>query len=213
MNDYTKASIQALNILRSPDFFQWYLIPLFAFVIYVYAVEIERKNWNIVLAGLAFYGLELFLEMLNALVLHFTHYSAVWTTPGNTAYLIFVGLTIEISMMFAVAGVAFAKLLPADKHAKILGLPNRWFFVIANSVFCVFVEVILNRWGVLVWAYGWWNWPNIWLIIIIGYSLYMIFSFWVHDMPSMKNKIAVVSTMYGIDFIMILVFLVGLKWI
>jgi len=213
MTHYTDATVRALHILRSPDYFQWYLIPFLAFVVYVYAVEVERKNWNTVLAGLAFYGLELFLEMLNALVLHFTHYSAVWTTPGNTAYLIFIGLTIEISMMFAVAGVAFAKLLPADKHARILRLPNRWFFVIANSVFCVFVEVILNRWGALVWAYSWWNWPNIWLIIIVGYSLYMIFSFWVHDMPSMKRKITVVSTMYGIDLIMILVFLVGLKWI
>jgi hypothetical protein len=211
--EYTEATSQALSILRDPGYFQWYLIPFLAFIFYVYFAEIERKNWNVVLAGLAFYGLEWFLEILNGLFLHFSEHSAVWTTPGDTAFLLLIGLTIEISMMFAVAGVIFAKILPEDKKAKILGLPNRWFFVIANSILCVFVEVILNFWDVLVWEYSWWNWPNVWLIIIIGYSLYMMFSFWIHDMKSMKKKIAVVSTMYAIDIVCLIVFMGILKWI
>ena len=210
---YTDATLQALSILRDPGYFEWYLIPFLAFVFYVYFAEVERKNWNVVLAGLAFYGLEWFLEILNALFLHFNEHSAVWTTPGNTAYLLLIGLTIEISMMFAVAGVIFAKILPKDKKIKIMGIPNRWFFVIANSVLCVFVEVILNFWNALIWEYPWWNWPNVWLIIIIGYSLYMIFSFWVHDMKSMKKKIAVVSTMYAIDVVCLILFMGVLKWI
>ena len=209
----TDSSLQALSMLRDPSHFQWYLIPLLAFVIYVYFVEVERQAWNVVMAGLAFYGLEWFLEILNALWLHFSRYSAVWTAPGDTAYLLTVGLNVEISMMFAVAGVAFAKVLPKDKTVKILGLPNRWFFVIANSVFCVFVEVILNFWGALVWEYKWWNWPNVWLIIIIGYSLYMIFSFWIHDMESMKRKIAIVSAMYAVDIVCLVVFMGVLRWI
>jgi hypothetical protein len=213
MDAYTDSSMRAWSILRDPSHFQWYVIPLLAFVIYVYAVEIQRQNWNIVLAGLAFYGLEWFMEILNALWLHVSKYSAVWTTPGDTAYLLLVGLNIEISMMFAVAGVVFAKLLPEDRKTRILGLPNRWFFVIANSVFCVFVEVILNWWGALIWAYKWWNWPNIWLIIIIGYSLFMIFCFWVHDMTSMKKKISVVSVMYAVDVACLIVFMGMLKWI
>jgi len=40
------------------------------------------------MAGLAFYGLEWFMEILNGLWLHSSRYSAVWTTPGDTAYLI-----------------------------------------------------------------------------------------------------------------------------
>jgi hypothetical protein len=213
MNTYTDSTVQALNILRDPGYFQWYVIPLLAFVVYVYAVEIERKNWNVVMAGLAFYGLEWFMEILNGLWLHFSRYSAVWTTPGDTAYLLLIGLNIEISMMFAVAGVVFAKLLPEDRTRKIVGLPNRWFFVIANSVFCVFVEVVLNRWGALVWAYPWWNWPNVWLIIIIGYSLFMIFSFWVYDLESMRKKVTVVSTMYAVDIVCLIVFMGILRWI
>ncbi len=209
----TEASRTALSILRDPSHFQWYLIALFAFVVYVYAVEVERRNWNVVLAGLAFYGLEWLLEIGNGLVLHFTNRSAVWTTPGATAFLPLVGLTIEISMMFAVAGVAFTKMLPRDRNLKILGIPNRWFFIVANSVFCVLVEVVLNRAGALVWEYPWWNFPNVLLIILIGYMPYMIVSFWVYDMPRLVTKLAVVTTLFSLDLVALIVFAGWLGWV
>jgi hypothetical protein len=209
----TEASQHALKILRDASLFQWYVVPLFGLVAYVYAVEIERRNWSCILAGLAFYGMDLFNEIWNALVLHVTDRSAVWTTPGATAYLIFVGLTIEISLMFAVAGVAFTKMLPTDKSLKILGIPNRWFFAVANSIFCVFVEVLLNRAGVLVWEYPWWNFPNIGLIVIFGYLPFMVVSFWVYDMERIRNKIATVSVIYAVDLTAIILFGCLLKWI
>ena len=209
----TEASEQALKILRDESLFQWYLIPLFAFVVYVYAVEVERRNWSCVFAGLAFYGMDLFNETWNALVLHFTDRSAVWTTPGDTAYLIFVGLTIEISAMFAVAGVAFTKMLPADKSLRILGIPNRWFFAVANAILCVFVEVLLNRADVLVWEYPWWNFPNIGLIFLLGYLPFMAVSFWVYDMEKIRNKIATVLVIYAVDLSAIILFAGLLGWI
>ena len=209
----TEASRDALNILRDASLFQWYLVPLFALVVYVYAVEIERRNWSCVLAGLAFYGMDLFNEIWNALVLHFTDRSAVWTAPGATAYLIFVGLTIEITFMFAVAGVAFVKMLPADKSLKILGIPNRWFFAVANSILCVFVEVLLNRAGALVWEYPWWDFPNIGLIVLCGYLPFMAVSFWVYDMEKLRNKIATVSVIGAVDLTAIILFAGLLGWI
>src|SRR4030065_117456 len=120
----TEASQHALEILRDASLFQWYVVPLLAIVVYVYAIEIERQNWSCVLAGLAFFGMDLFNETWNALVLHFTDRSAVWTTPGDTAYLILVGLTIEISFMFAVSGIIFTKMLPKDKTLRIMGIPK-----------------------------------------------------------------------------------------
>jgi hypothetical protein len=208
----TEASEQALKILRDQSLFQWYLIPLFAFVVYVYAVEVERRNWSGVFAGLAFYGMDLFNETWNALVLHFTDRSAVWTTPGDTSYLIFVGLTIEISAMFAVAGVTFTKMLPADKSLRILGIPNRWFFAVVNAILCVFVEVLLNRADVLVWEYPWWNFPNIGLIFLLGYLPFMAVSFWVYDMEKIRNKIATVLVLYAVDLSAIILFAGLLGW-
>src|SRR3972149_9692611 len=120
----TEASLEALRILRDGDQFQWYVIPLFALAVYVYAVEIERRNWNLVLAGLAFWGMDWFNEIWNALVLHLTQYAPVWGAPGDTAYLILIGLNIEICFMFAVAGVSFSKMLPAERSMRLLGVPT-----------------------------------------------------------------------------------------
>ena len=209
----TEASQQALKILRDADLFQWYVVPLFALVVYVYAVEVERRNWSIVFAGLAFYGMDLFNETWNALVLHFTDRSAVWTAPGETAYLILVGLTIEISFMFAVAGVTFVKMLPKDKSLKIFGIPNRWFFAVANSILCVFVEVLLNRAGALVWEYPWWDFPNVGLIVLFGYLPFMVVSFWVYDMERIRSKIATVAAIYAVDITAIILFASLLGWI
>ena len=100
---------------RSPyTQFQWYVIPLLAFTLYIYAVEVERKNLNAVFAGLAFWGMDWFNEIWNALVFHFSGFAPVWGAPGDTAFLILIGLNIEICFMFATAGVVFAKILPDD---------------------------------------------------------------------------------------------------
>ncbi|MDP8257698.1 MAG: hypothetical protein P9M14_18280 [Candidatus Alcyoniella australis] len=213
MPDFTNATLQALANLRSPLYFQWYLVPILVMVFYIYFNEISRKNYNVVLAGLAFYGLEFFIEMLNGLWLHFSQHSALWTAPGDSAYLITVGLNIEICLMFAFMGVVFAKVLPADKNKKILGINNRIFYALFNSVLCVAIEIVLNLWGALVWEYWYWNWYCPFLIIIIGYSLYMFFSFWVHDMPSRKKQITVVAAMWALDVIGYGLFMGVLGWI
>ena len=46
---------QALGILRNTDTFQWYFIPLLAFVAYIYFSEIQQKNWKGIAAGLSLY--------------------------------------------------------------------------------------------------------------------------------------------------------------
>ena len=108
----TEAAAQALSILRDGSQFAWYVIPLFALVVYVYAVEYERQNWNLFFAGLAFWGMDWFNEIWNSLVFYFTGHAPVWGAPGQTAYLILIGLNIEICFMFAIAGIAFGKMLP-----------------------------------------------------------------------------------------------------
>ena len=52
----TPATQQALSSLRDLTMLKWYVIPLLAFVFYVYTREIKEarltKNWDVVLAGL-----------------------------------------------------------------------------------------------------------------------------------------------------------------
>ena len=209
----TEAAQQALSILRDGSQFQWYVIPLFALVVYVYAVEVERQNWNLVFAGLAFWGMDWFNEIWNSLVFHFNNYAPVWGAPGDTAYLILIGLNIEICFMFAIAGVTFGKMLPADKKLKVLGIPNRIFIAVAGAVFCVFVEVLLNQIGALTWDFSWWDANSPLLIILFGYLHFFLVSFWVHDMDTIKKKLTTVGIIFAVDIIAILVFGLGLNWL
>ena len=208
----TQSAAQALKILRDGSQFQWYIIPLFALVVYVYAVEVERKRWDLVFAGLAFWGMDWFNEIWNDLAFHFTQYAPVWGAPGKTAFLILIGLNIEICFMFAIAGITFSKLLPADKRVRVLGLPNRLFFAIAGSVFCVFVEVLLNSVGALTWEYAWWGARAPWLIFLIGYLPFFLVSFWVFDIDSIQKKVMTVGTIFAVDIIGLVLFGAVLGW-
>lgn len=177
------------------------------------AVEIERKNWNLVLAGLAFWGMDWFNEIWNGLVFHITNYAPVWGAPGKTAYLILIGLNIEICFMFAVAGITFAKLLPADKNMQILGMPNRLFYAVGFAMFCVIVEILLNAADALTWDYTWWSAKFPLLIVLFGYLHFFLVSFCVFDMESMRRKINAVAIIYTVDLVAIILFGFILKWI
>jgi hypothetical protein len=209
----TDSALEALSILRDGSLFKWYVIPLFAFAVYVYAVEIERENWSLFFAGLAFWGMDWFNEIWNGLVFHFTNYAPVWGAPGQTAYLILIGLNIEIMFMFSIAGIAFAKMLPKDKHLKILGIPNRLVFAVLGSAFCVFVEVLLNQVSALTWEYAWWSAQAPWLIFLIGYLPFFLVSFWVYDMESTCKQAITVGVIFAIDIIGLILFLGILGWI
>lgn len=48
---------------------------MLSFVFYVYTVEVEKRSWSMVLAGLAFWGMDWFNEIWNSLVFHFTNHA------------------------------------------------------------------------------------------------------------------------------------------
>jgi len=209
----TEASRHALEFLRNPQFFSWSVVPLFVIVVYLYLCEIDKRNWNLVIAATATWCLEFSAEILNALILYFTGYSALWVTPGQTSFLIFAGLNIEISMMFAVAYLGFVKMLPKNRDTKILGFPNRWFFVGVASLICVTIEVILNVWGVLVWDYTYWSWPHVWSIMIFAYIPSVAFLYWMYDLKSTRLKLTLLGTLALLDFLGVVLFVCILKWI
>lgn len=209
----TESAQQALAILRDVTQFKWYVIPLLALLFYIYTVEVEKKNWNLVLAGLAFWGMDWINEIWNAVAFHFNGYAPVWGAPAGTAYLILIGLNIEICFMFAISGIIWGKMLLPEKKAKILGLPNRWFFAIAGSIFCVVIEIILNKIGALTWEFPWWNARVPWLIFLIGYLHFFAMSFWVYDMKTIKSKLIAVGIIWAIVIVSLIVFIPILQWI
>ena len=209
----SESSLQALEILRDSNQFSWYVIPFLLVVMYLYTFEIDRGNWNRVLAGLAFWGMDWFNEIWNSLLFHFSAFAPAWGAPDDTAFLIFIGLNIEISFMFAITGLMATLALPKDKNMKILGINNRLFIASTFSIMSVCVEMVLNSIGALTWDWPWWNRDAPWLIFLLGYMPFYLMCYWVYDMTSRKKQIATVGSIYAVNGAAILIFGIGLGWL
>jgi hypothetical protein len=206
-------TLEAQRLLRAPGQFDWSTVTLLALAVYVYAMEVEKANWSVVLAGLAFWLMDWANEIVNALVLHFNGHAALWTVTGHSSFVILIGLTVEITLFFAINGVVFAKLLPADRSARILGLPNRWAMSIALSLVSVGVELLLHADGVFHWYYWWWNVASFPVIVVFGYLTFYVVAFTVHDMPKRARQVQVVGGLATLDLLAGLVFGPLLGWI
>ena len=199
--------------MRDPSTFKWYTVALLAFVMYVYAQEVERRRFDIVFAGIALWLADWVNEIANSLVLHFTDRAALWTVTGDTSYLILIGLTIEISFMFAIGGVIYAKTLPADPATRVLGMPNRLAIALAFSLVATGVEVLLHATGYFHWEYWFWNVPFVLPIVIFGYLWFFLVAAYVYDMGDVRRQARFVGWMAGLVAAAIVVFGPILEWI
>jgi hypothetical protein len=209
----TSFTREAEHMLRASGRFNWSTVTLLALVVYVYAVEVERANWDAVLAGTAFWLMDWLNEIINALVLHFDGRAALWTVTGNTSFLILIGLTVEISLFFAINGVVFVKLLPAERNVRILGIPNRWALAIGLSLVSVGVELLLHADGVFHWYYSWWNVASFPVIVVFGYLTFYVVTFWVYDMTRRTRQLQVVGSLAALALTAGLVFGPLLGWL
>ncbi|MGZ5347844.1 MAG: hypothetical protein ACXWZW_09170 [Solirubrobacterales bacterium] len=211
--ELTDFTLEAQRILRDDSNLAWYVVTLLVLVLYVYAVEVERRRWDIVLAGLAFWLADWINEIINSLVLHFSDRAALWTVTGDTAYLILIGLCIEISFMFAISGIVYAKSLPPDPRTKLLGMPNRVTIGLGFSIFAVAVELLLHAAGIFHWEYWWWNTPFVLPIVIFGYLWFFLIAAYVYDRPDDRSRLRVVGTMAAIVAVSLVLFGPVLEWI
>jgi len=199
---------KALDILRNPETFQWYFIPLLAFVVYIYFNEISKKNWNAVAAGLSLYMVHWLYEIANALIQHFSGH-ALWTVPERTSYLLLVGVGWELSMMFAVAGLIFVKILPDDAKMKILGINNRVFFAIANAAFFSIFEIFLATTPAFHWVYPWWGAFPVFITVYIPFFLAANLAYdW-----KPKTQVTWIGSLFALNAILMIVCAGVLHWI
>jgi hypothetical protein len=203
-----EATQNALSILRSGETFQWYVIPLLALVFYVYFNEISNRNWKVIASGLSLYMVHWFFEIGNALVQHFSGH-ALWTVPTGTAFLLLVGVGVELSLMFSIAGLIFAKILPPDPKMKILGINNRLFIAVANAAFFSIFEIFLVKTPAFIWVYPWWGSFPVFITVYIPFFVVSMFS---HDWKP-KVQVAVIGTLFGVNAVMMIVCAGILKWI
>src|SRR5262245_54676618 len=209
----TDATLKAERLVRDPSQFTWYPVALLAFVIYAYANEVERGRFDIIAAGLAVWLADWFNEIINSLVLQASNTAPLWASTGPTAYQFLIGLNVEISFMFALAGIVYVKLLPQNRSVRILGMPNRLAVALGLSIVSVAVELFLHASGTFPWHYWWWNTPFVPLIVILGYLWFYLFAAWVYDAPTPRQRWTRVGGLALIDVVMGLVFGVGFGWL
>ena len=166
----------AKDAVRSTGNFNWTFIAILAFVVMIYVDEIHKKNYKAIAAALMLYSVHWLYEIANAVICYFTGY-ALWTvSPESTSYILLIGVSWELSMMFAVAGFT-SKLLPADKNMKILGVNNRIVFAIGSALFFSLVEIFLASTPAFIWVYKWWGAIPVFLTTYIPFFLasYLIY--------------------------------------
>jgi hypothetical protein len=103
-------------------------------------------------------------------------------------------------------------MLPPDKKLKILGIPNRIFLAVSNSIFCVIVEIWLNAIGALTWDWSFWSAKSPVPILLFGYLHFFLVSYWVHDMKTIPAKAITVGVIFGVAIFGLVVF-GSLGWI
>ena len=208
----TDASLQAWSRLRSGSEFDWSLLTAVMVVLYVYSSLIRQRRYGEVALGLAFWALELLWEMFNGLILHFSQYSALWTVAGHSSLVLYVGLNIEISLLFLVAPIIVLNLLPESPQARIAGVPSRMVIATLLGVTCVAVECVLNHWGVLLWAWRFWGWPHVWSIACAYIGPFWVLA-WCHDNLTLRSKLTLATGFVGAAIAAHLVFATALGWI
>ena len=117
--------------------------------------------------------------------------------------------------MCAISGIIFYHSFSEDPKSKVLGLPERWFWAIGYSAFCVLVECLLNMGGHLVWEYSFWerSLAGIWLIFLFGYLHFYVAAILVIGLSTLRKKVMAVGAIYAVVIVANLVAMGLLGWV
>lgn len=178
---------RAIAAVRDPSNFHWSILTLFALVLTTYCSEIKAKNYKAVACAAMLYSIHWLYEIANAVICHFTGY-ALWTvSPESTSFILLIGVSAELSLMFSISGFT-CKLLPEDPKAKICGINSRWFLGIAFAAFCSVFEIFLAWTPAFIWVYPWWGALP---VFITTYIPFFVGAYLVYDLPPKKQWTAV----------------------
>lgn len=198
------AADAAIAAVRDPGNFNWTTIFFLAVVVMLYLGEYEKKNFKVIMASLALYSVHWLYEIANAVICHFTGY-ALWTvSPESSSFILLVGVSVELSFMFAIAGFT-SKLLPEDPKKKIFGINNRILFAIGQAAFFSIVEIFLAWTPAFIWVYPWWGAIP---VFITTYIPFFLACYLTYDQP-LNKQIKFVGTLVAVN-ILLLVILVPL---
>jgi hypothetical protein len=179
--------------VRSTENFNWTFIFILAVVFYVYWTEIKNKNYQAVYAGLALYGVHWLYEIVNAVIAHVFGYPLWSVSNASTTFILLIGVSWELSMMFALAGVISFKMLPDDRSKRYFagsgrkGVSCKLAGAVEMAVLFALFESFLagTSNGSFLWVYKWWG---VLPVFITTYVPFFLASNYVPDMAPKKRS-------------------------
>ena len=181
--------------------FNWTFIFILAAVFYVYWSEIHKKNYEAVKAGLALYAVHWLYEIMNAIIAKASGYPLWAVSNDSTTFILLIGVSWELSMMFSLAGIISYKMLPQDRTKHYFsregdkprkGIDCRLVGAISMALLFALFESFLA--GTInhsfIWVYKWWG------VIPVFFTTYIPFflaSNYINDFKPKTQKILLVS--------------------
>lgn len=176
--------------VRDLSNFNWTFIALLAVVFYIYWTEIRNKNYKAVIAGLSLYSVHWFYEIMNAIIKAASGY-ALWTVSNeSTSFVLLIGVSWELSMMFSVAGIIAFKMLPDNREGKLLGMPAKLSGALSMALMFSLVEIFLAATPAFIWVYPWWGALP---VFVTTYIPFFLASNYVPDAKPKFQKIFLIS--------------------
>ncbi len=190
-SDLSKGFVDAIQV-RSTDNFNWTFIFILAVVFYVYWSEIHKKNYQAVFAGLALYGVHWLYEIMNAIIAKASGYPLWAVSNDSTTFILLIGVSWELSMMFSLAGIISFKMMPQDRtkryfaRGKFKGISCKLMVAIEMALLFALFESFLAATGSgskFIWVYPWWG------VIPVFITTYIPFFLASNYVPDMKPKV------------------------
>ena len=191
-SDYAKSLIEKI-IVRDTGNFNWTFIFILAVVFYVYWSELHKKNYDAIFAGLALYGVHWLYEIMNAIIAEASGYPLWAVGNDSTTFILLIGVSWELSMMFSLAGIISFKMLPHDRTKHYFsrsgdkprkGIDCRLVGAISMALLFALVESFLaaTKNDSFIWVYKWWG------VIPVFFTTYIPFFLASNYVPDMKPK-------------------------
>ena len=181
-------------VVRSTENFNWTFIFILAVVFYVYWSEINKKNFKVIYAGLALYGVHWLYEICNAIIAKVSGFPLWAVSNESTTFILLIGVCWELSMMFSLAGIISFKMLPDDREKRYFakdgkkGISCKLAGAIEMALLFALVESFLaatDNWS-FIWVYKWWG---VLPVFITTYIPFFLASNYVPDWePKKRNR-------------------------
>ena len=193
--------------------FNWTFIFILAVVFYVYWTEIHNKNWEAVRAGLALYGVHWLYEICNAIIAAIFGYPLWSVSNDSTTFILLIGVSWELSMMFSLAGIISYKMLPKDRTTHYFsrggdkprkGIDCRLVGALSMALLFALFESFLAGCGdgtKFIWVYKWWG---VIPVFVTTYIPFFLASNYINDFKPKTQKILLAS-LWGLVALLLIV--------